>query len=52
MYADLENELRIEEAKLAEMQKEFNNGEPEAPGCELPEALTASRRCAPSRALS
>jgi hypothetical protein len=30
----LENELRVEETKLAEMQKEFNNGEPERQGGE------------------
>ena len=30
----LESELKSEEAKLAEMQKEFNNGEPERQGGE------------------
>jgi len=30
----LESELRREETKLAEMQKEFNNGEPERQGGE------------------
>lgn len=46
----LEGELRREEERLAEMQREFNNGEPERQGAELKNPQRYNDRIAEMRA--